>query len=233
MLLSRRRLPLRDKVYPRTFFRMRGVRESNEGGQSVYHAATLPRCGVWPHYPTDPEGLLTENFMGRIATSRVESEGPAAGIFRQALVWDNHTCTTLTPAHSEWMAHLPRHRDVGFDVGCVYVGFDVAPPTDALLLLAEFRNWVKAHSTNYALLERSHDIEQVCRAGKLGVCFNLEGGNALLGSIDMVSLYYDLGVRWMLFAYNKTNSLCGGCLDEDTGLTEFGRSVMNEMERVG
>jgi len=49
----------------------------------------------------------------------------------------------------------------------------------------------------------------------------------------MVSLYYDLGVRWMLFAYNKSNSLAGGCQDEDGGLTDFGRAVLDEMERVG
>jgi len=49
----------------------------------------------------------------------------------------------------------------------------------------------------------------------------------------MVSLYYDLGVRWMLFAYNSNNALAGGCQDDDTGLTDFGRAVLEEMERVG
>src|SRR3982074_1552041 len=49
----------------------------------------------------------------------------------------------------------------------------------------------------------------------------------------MVSLYYDLGVRWMLFAYNLNNALAGGCQDNDGGLTDFGRQVLREMERVG
>jgi membrane dipeptidase len=47
-------------------------------------------------------------------------------------------------------------------------------------------------------------------------------------------MYYDLGVRWMLIAYNRGNLVGGGCHDaEDKGLTKFGRNVVEEMERVG
>ncbi len=49
----------------------------------------------------------------------------------------------------------------------------------------------------------------------------------------MVELYRDLGVRWMLIAYNRNNLLGGGCQDVDRGLTKFGRTVVAEMERVG
>ncbi len=48
-----------------------------------------------------------------------------------------------------------------------------------------------------------------------------------------MSLFYDLGVRWMLIACNHNNSLGGGCQDSDTGLTDFGRRIIDEMERVG
>jgi membrane dipeptidase len=37
----------------------------------------------------------------------------------------------------------------------------------------------------------------------------------------------------MLFAYNKNNSLGGGCDDQDGGLTNFGQEVLREMKRVG
>jgi membrane dipeptidase len=49
----------------------------------------------------------------------------------------------------------------------------------------------------------------------------------------MVSLYHGLGVRQMLFAYNLNNSAAGGCHDTDTGLTDFGREIVREMNRVG
>jgi len=40
-------------------------------------------------------------------------------------------------------------------------------------------------------------------------------------------------MRWMLIAYNRNNEAGGGCMDDDTGLTAFGRKVIREMERVG
>jgi Membrane dipeptidase (Peptidase family M19) len=49
----------------------------------------------------------------------------------------------------------------------------------------------------------------------------------------LVEIFYRLGVRWMLIAYNKNNKLGGGCMDDDTGLTAYGRHIIDEMERVG
>jgi membrane dipeptidase len=77
------------------------------------------------------------------------------------------------------------------------------------------------------------DIERARTENKLGIMFDLEGGNAIDGHLPMIELYYDLGVRWMLFAYNLNNDLAGGCQDNNMGLTDFGREVISEMERVG
>jgi membrane dipeptidase len=63
--------------------------------------------------------------------------------------------------------------------------------------------------------------------------FDIEGGCALNETLSMVELYYELGVRWMLIAYNRNNALGGGCQDDDQGLTDFGRKVLDEMARVG
>lgn len=45
------------------------------------------------------------------------------------------------------------------------------------------------------------------------------------GDHGMIQLFYDLGVRWMLIAYNRSNAAGGGCnLDEDDpGLSAYGR----------
>ena len=57
--------------------------------------------------------------------------------------------------------------------------------------------------------------------------------NALNGNLDMVALYHGLGVRQMLFAYNLNNEAAGGCHDDDMGLTDFGKAIVREMNRVG
>ena len=50
---------------------------------------------------------------------------------------------------------------------------------------------------------------------------------------DKTGLYHRLGVRQALFADNLNNAAGGGCHDEDRGLTDFGRAVVQEMNRAG
>jgi membrane dipeptidase len=68
--------------------------------------------------------------------------------------------------------------------------------------------------------------------GKLAITFDIEGMNALNGQLDLVQHYYEIGVRQMIIAYNRNNLAGSGCHDEDTGLTVFGRQVMEEMNQV-
>jgi membrane dipeptidase len=171
--------------------------------------------------------------MGQIALDHPPIPSSVRSMFAEALVWDNHACTTIRPGHADSLADLERHRRAGVDVVGLNVGFDAVPPSDAIVLLADFRRWLRGHADRYALVGSVADIEAAKGAGKLGVFFNLEGGNALHGHASMISLYYELGVRWMLFAYNRSNGLAGGCQDVDEGLTDFGREVLREMERVG
>ena len=70
--------------------------------------------------------------------------------------------------------------------------------------------------------------------GKLAVSFNIEGAQALGTDLALVSMFYDLGVRWLLMAYNCANAVGGGCHDTvDNGLTAFGHRFGEEMDRVG
>lgn len=171
--------------------------------------------------------------MGAITLANSAVSADLRALLPDTLVWDNHTCTTVSPGEAHSVAQLERHKAAGVDVVTLNVGFDAAPNENAVRLLADFRHWIHAHPENYLLVERAEDIERARREGRLAVCFNIEGGNCLYGQVSMVSLYYELGVRWMLFAYNRNNTLAGGCQDNDTGLTDFGRQVMDEMERIG
>jgi membrane dipeptidase len=171
--------------------------------------------------------------MGHIAVGHPNADQSLRQLFADTLVWDNHSCATLQPGHDEFMTQLRRHKAAGVDVVCLNVGFDGAPPENTFLLLADCRRWLHEHSKEYALVGSVEEIHQARRANKLAVCFDLEGGNCLYGRPSMVSLYYELGVRWMLFAYNRNNALAGGCQDTDQGLTDLGRQVLAEMERVG
>ncbi len=149
------------------------------------------------------------------------------------LAWDNHGCMPLRAGDTEILPQLSRYRDAGFNVVSLNAGFDAVPWENTLLVLATFRNWIREHNEDYLLIETTGDIERAFREEKLGVFFDLEGGCVLNDQLDMVEMYYDLGARWMLIAYNQNNSLGGGCQDDDQGLTAFGREVLDEMARVG
>jgi membrane dipeptidase len=150
------------------------------------------------------------------------------------LIWDNHACLPLEPGGGGQMEALARCREAGVDIVSINVASGDQAPRDAVFMLADFRAWVRAHPETMILVERPLDALRARRDGKLGICFDIEGLAVLGGRLEMVQLYYDLGVRWALCVYNHANELGGGCLDaQDGGLTDFGRCVISEMNRVG
>ena len=154
-------------------------------------------------------------------------------MIKRSLVWDNHGCMPLRTDDVEFLPQLDRYKNSGVDVVSLNVGFDAAPWENTVLVIAHFRNWLRQHADQYLLVENVSDIEVARHTGRLGICFDIEGGCALNETLGMVELYYELGVRWMLMAYNLNNPLGGGCHDEDQGLTDFGRKVLDEMARAG
>jgi len=154
-------------------------------------------------------------------------------LLRSGIVWESHACMPLRPGDDSFLPQLERVRNAGIDVISLNVSFDVIDPTDAFKVLATFRHWVRNHNKHYALADTVADIEAGKKSGKLSVVFDIEGGNAVAAHPGLVEVFYRLGVRWMLFAYNKNTKLGGGCMDEDTGLTDYGRQIIDEMERVG
>ncbi|MEY3273368.1 MAG: hypothetical protein RLZZ341_2269 [Pseudomonadota bacterium] len=75
-------------------------------------------------------------------------------------------------------------------------------------------------------------MARASETGRLAVAFDIEGANAIGDLISLLEAYKALAVRWMLLAYNRNNRVGGGCQEEDTGLTPFGRDVVREMERL-
>lgn len=150
-----------------------------------------------------------------------------------AVVWDNHTCLPLRPGDEAFLPQLERFRKSGVNVISINVGFGEQGIEPHVRMLAHFRHWLLARPDQFLLVRSVDDIARAKESGRLGIVFDIEGANAIEDQISMVQLYYDLGVRWMLIAYNLNNRVGGGCMDDDSGLTEFGRQVIAEMNRAG
>ena len=157
----------------------------------------------------------------------------ATDLLRRSLVWDNHACMPLRPLDERFLPQLERHRRAGFHVVMLNIGFGEQGVEEHLRMLAAFRHWLLARPDDYVLIESADDIERARTSGRLAVGFDIEGANAIADQPSLIAQYQALGVRWMLMAYNRNNRVGGGCQDDDPGLTEFGRGVVAEMERVG
>jgi membrane dipeptidase len=155
----------------------------------------------------------------------------AADLHRSALVWDDHGGFGYSEASA--LEGLKRWRAAGIDYLSINAGYDIMPWAQTLEATSKYRHWIRTHPDELVQVETVDDIFRARAAGKLAVTFDIEGMNALNGDIGMVDLYYRLGVRQMLFAYNRNNAAGGGCHDQDVGLTDFGRAVIAEMNRVG
>jgi membrane dipeptidase len=155
----------------------------------------------------------------------------AQQIHDRALVWDTHACFPLKPDSD--LSELKRYRDSGVNFVSLNIGMDMDSFENVIQVLARFRNYIASHPDDYVLALTVQDILKAKESGKLAIAFDLEGSDPLLGNINLVSFYYDLGVRQMLLAYNKDNRASGGCMEGNIGLTDFGKDVIREMNRVG
>jgi len=152
-------------------------------------------------------------------------------LYRDALVWDAHA--GVFPSPQVDLNLLDEWQQQGASYVSINVGFDVMDWQETLATLAAYRRWVLDHGDRFVLAGNTADIDRAGIENKLALSFDIEGMNALNGDINMISLYHALGVRQMLLAYNLNNAAAGGCHDSDSGLTDFGRAVVQEMNRVG
>lgn len=155
----------------------------------------------------------------------------ARKIHNHSLVWDTHACFPLQPNAD--LTDLKRYSDSGVNFVSLNIGMDMNSLENIMQVLARFRSYIASHPETYILALTVNDILNAKESSRLAIAFDLEGSDPLLGNLNMISVYYDLGVRQMLLAYNKDNRASGGCMEGDIGLTDFGRDVIREMNRVG
>jgi membrane dipeptidase len=148
------------------------------------------------------------------------------------IVWDNHGCMPVR-ADDRFLPQLERYRSAGVNVVSLNVGFADMSTLEHLRILSFMRQWIAQRPDAYRLVSTVDDIRRCKAEGKLGIVFDIEGMNPVQDDPSFVQTFYELGVRWMLIAYNRNNKAGGGCLDTDEGLSAVGRAIIDEMERVG
>ncbi len=162
-------------------------------------------------------------------------ENTARQLLKDAMVCDMTLPTVDMPAaDEEKRAQAPRRFAAqGFDFVSLTVAVDEAEMPDAMRLLARERRAIEARPEAFVLVESTADIERARQEGKLGIGLHFQGTGPVGRNLDLVALYYKLGIRHMLLAYNQKNLVGNGCHElADDGLSRFGFELIAEMNRV-
>jgi len=86
----------------------------------------------------------------------------------------------------------------------------------------------------YVLVRSTDDIRKAVKEGKLGIYLTHQGTNQFQGDVENVALMKAMGFGYCLLVYNNKNAVgCGIADKEDTGLTDYGRKLIQAYNRYG
>jgi membrane dipeptidase len=83
--------------------------------------------------------------------------------------------------------------------------------------------------------ESTSDIRRIVAGGHRAILIGIEGGHAIEDSLDLLRGFYRFGARYMTLTHTNTNNWADASTDEPkhNGLTDFGKQVVLEMNRLG
>jgi membrane dipeptidase len=189
------------------------------------------------------------------AAKRKVSEAEVQSVHRSALLIDTHNDVTsftvegfdIGIAGSKHHTDLPRLKagNVGAVFFAAYVGPEYAASRTsavrALQMIDTIRtDIVDQHPNDFVLAQSAADIDAAHKHGQIAALIGIEGGHAIEDSLRLLRDFYALGVRYMTLTHSNTNNWADSSGDIDkpeikhhNGLTNFGKQVIAEMNRLG
>jgi membrane dipeptidase len=148
---------------------------------------------------------------------------------------DTETCRTLG-THTD----LPRLRagGVGAQFWSVFVPDTLtggAAVTATLEQIDAAYAMIRRYDDQLSLATTTDDVEEARRQGRIASLMGAEGGHQIDGSLATLRMLYRLGVRYLTLTHNHNTPWADSATDEPAlqGLSDFGREVVAEMNRIG
>jgi membrane dipeptidase len=135
---------------------------------------------------------------------------------------------------------IPRLRQgrVGTQFWSVYVPSSLTPLEAMRAQLEQIdiaRRMIELYPDDLQFATGSADIEDARVNGRIASLLGIEGGHVIVNSLGALRSYYDLGVRYMTLTHFHSNDWADSATGDvrHEGLTDFGREVVREMNRLG
>ena len=94
---------------------------------------------------------------------------------------------------------------------------------------------LQAHPDQIELATSAAEVERISKAGKIAAILTVEGGHQIADDLAVLRIYHRLGIRSMTLTHFRNNNWADSSTDkpQHNGLTEFGKQVVREMNRLG
>jgi membrane dipeptidase len=127
---------------------------------------------------------------------------------------------------------------VGAQFWSVYVPATLAGDEAVTAVLEQIdiaHRMIEAYPDRLEVARTAADVERVFAAGKVASLLGAEGGHAINDSLGVLRSLYALGVRYLTLTHNNNVGWADSATDQPQagGLTDFGREVVREMQRLG
>jgi membrane dipeptidase len=216
------------------------------GAAATLSIASAPASAQSPARPTH---TMTEKQKAAAA------KPTAATVHKSAIVIDTHIDTPqrFLDEHfdlgdplkgGEFNLETARKGNMGADFFAVWIDPEAQKGHYAhrtLELIDAVKLQAAKHSDQMELVTSVEGIERAHRNHKLAALMGIEGGHAIEDSLGLLRQYYALGVRYMTLTWTNSNGWADSSGDFDDasvthtkeGLSEFGKDVVYEMNRLG
>ena len=148
---------------------------------------------------------------------------------------DRYDLARPTPGHTD-LARL-RAGGVGGQFWSVYVPAEIGGGYARMQLeqLDLARRMIARYPDDLALCRTADEVEAAFASGRIGSLLGMEGGHVLEGSLGALRAYRELGAAYLTLTHNLNTEWADSATDEPAhgGLTDFGRQVVREMNRIG
>lgn len=127
---------------------------------------------------------------------------------------------------------------VGGQFWSVYVPSTLAGEAAVTATLEQIdlvRRMIRRYPGQLELALTADDVQRIFAAGRVASLLGAEGGHSIASSMAVLRALYALGVRYLTLTHNANVPWADSATDEPRagGLTEFGRAVVREMQRLG
>lgn len=162
---------------------------------------------------------------------------------KQYKIIDCHcdTLTKLTDGENLSLSHctvtVPKMQAYGgyVQLFAAWIGdVNPAPLESVFSIIDRFYRELSVHKNSVMQILSQEDIAKAFSENIVGAMLAVENGNCLEGKISNLRNLYRLGVRAMTLTWNGANEIADGIVESrGAGLSDFGREVVEEMNRLG